>query len=198
MIHTNFIYLALLLAVIGNVAYIRDTLEGKTKPNRVTFILWATVPLIAFAAQKTSHAGPQALLTLTLCLICFVILGASFVNKKAYWAVTKFDIGCGLLSVLAVALWLITGVGMVALLLSILADFFAAVPTLIKSYKHPDTETTFAYVMELVAAVIILLTVSDWRFVTYGYAAYVLFMCVLFVFLLTMPRKLLNPPTDGR
>ncbi len=189
MIHTNFIYLALLLAVIGNVAYIRDTLEGKTKPNRVTFILWATVPLIAFAAQKTSGGGPQALFTLTLALICFVILAASFVNKKAYWALTKFDVYCGILSVLAVVLWLVSGVGLVALLLSMAADFLAALPTLIKSYKHPDTETTFAYAMEAIAAAIILLTVSDWRFITYGYAAYVFIMCLAFVSLLMWPHK---------
>jgi len=39
-----------LLNLLGAVAYIRDTLQGKTKPNRVTWSLWAAVPMIAVAA----------------------------------------------------------------------------------------------------------------------------------------------------
>jgi len=51
-----------------------------------------------------------------------------------------FDLICGILSLVGLVLWMITKVGNVAIFFSIVADGLAAVPTLVKAYKYPDTE----------------------------------------------------------
>jgi hypothetical protein len=189
MLNQNFVWVALAIAIAGNAFYFRDTLIGETKPNRVTFFLWGAAPLVSYFAQRTSGGGIQILYTLTIALMPFAILGASFANKKAYWAITKFDIACGVLSVVALILLLITGNGLLALILSIVADFSAALPTIIKSYKYPETETMIAYALEIISSTLVLLTIHHWVFIDYGFAAYILFMNVLFTSLLVLPKR---------
>lgn len=189
MINQNFIWLALIVAAYGNYFYVRDTLKGETKPNRVTFFLWGAAPLISFFAQKESGGSIQILYTLLIAVMPFIILAASFYDKRAYWKITKFDIGCGIFALLALVLLLGTNKPLLALGLSVFADFFAALPTLIKSYKHPLTETTSAYAFEIISSAIVLLTIHNWTFVNYFFAAYILFMNGLFTALLTFSPK---------
>ncbi len=40
-----------LLMVWGGYGYLRDTLAGRTKPNRVSWSLWALAPLISLAQR---------------------------------------------------------------------------------------------------------------------------------------------------
>ncbi len=189
MLSQNFVYLALALVVVGNLAYIRDTLNGDTKPNRVTWLLWSVVPFIAFLAQKEGGGGQQALYTLTIAIMDIAIFGASFVNKKAYWKLTKFDTACGLVSITAAILLLSTVAASVVLVLSLLADFFAALPTLIKSFTNPETETLSTYLLEIVASGIIILTIHDWRFANYAFAIYILLINIVFGAILLRPRQ---------
>ena len=83
----------------------------------------------------------------------------------------------------------LTGNAILALALSLLGDFFAALPTLIKCFKHPKTETASAYVAEMVSSAIILLTIHNWTFVNYCFAASVLILNLVFAGLLLFPRK---------
>lgn len=193
MINQNFIWLALVVALYGNFFYVRDTLRGETKPNRVTFFLWGAAPLISFFAQKEGGGSIQILYTLLIALMPFVILGASFYDKRAYWKITKFDVGCGTLSLVASVLLISTNQPLLALVFSVCADFLAALPTLIKSFKYPHTETTFAYASEIVSSAIVLLTIHNWAVINYFFAAYILFMNVLFTALLVFSPKRKEP-----
>ncbi len=192
MISPNFIWLALVVTAFGNYFYIRDTLRGQTQPNRVTFFLWGAVPLVTYFAQRSEGAGVQIYYTLIIALMPLLIFASSFVDKKAYWKITKFDLACGALSVVALVFLLITGKGIPALILSLVADFFAALPTIIKSYKHPESETPIAYMFEVIGSIVVLLTIQVWIFVDYIFPAYILFMCVLFTTILLIRGKQLG------
>lgn len=193
MLNENFVWVALAVAAYGNYFYLRDTLKGETKPNRVTFFLWGAAPLISFLAQKEGGGGIQILYTLLIALMPLAILAASFYDKKAYWKITQFDVGCGIISVIALALLLFAGQPLFALAFSIIADLFAGVPTIIKSYKYPDTETVTAYALEIVSSLIVVLTIHNWTFVNYFFVAYILFMNTLFTSLLVFSPKRKQP-----
>ncbi len=70
---------------------------------------------------------------------------ASFLDPKAYARVTLFDFLCGALSLVALVAWAVTGTGNVAIVFSILADLFGAVPTLRKAYADPESEHAVAF-----------------------------------------------------
>jgi hypothetical protein len=188
MLSEKFIWLAIAITIFGDIFYLRDTLAGKTKPNRVTFFLWGAAPLVAYFAQRTEHGGPQIGYTLLIAVVPLIILSASFVNKQAYWALSAFDLTCGILSVIALIFLVVSNNGFIALIISIVADFFAALPTIIKSYHYPETETTITYVLEVIGSVLVLLTIKHFIFIDYSFAAYVLLLNMSIGYLLLRPH----------
>ena len=184
MININFIYLALLIDFLGGINYLIYTIKGKVQPNRVTWFLWGVIPLVAFAAQIGQGVGLQSLFTFVIGLTPILVFFASFKNKKSPWKIDKLDITCGLLSVFGLALWMLTGVGNIAIFFCILADLMAAVPTIIKSYHNPESEDYLVYLATTIASLITLLTIKDWNFQTFGYSLYVFLICIFLVILI--------------
>jgi hypothetical protein len=174
MLNQNFVILGTLIGAIGSVAYLIDTVKGKVKPNRVSFLLWSIAPLIAFAAQMKQGVGLETLMTFSTGFLPITVFIASFVNKKAEWKVTRFDLVCGFLSIVGLILWLITKVGNIAIFFSIVADGLAAVPTIVKSYKYPDTELAWPWIATVFGVVLTLLTLKELTFANSGFIVYIL------------------------
>lgn len=179
MINEKFVLVGALFNIVGSGTYAFNTLKGKTKPNRVSWFLWALIPLIAVSAQISEGVGWASLMTFMVGFGPLLVFVSSFVNRKAYWKITKLDVFCGVISLLALVLWLITGTGVVAVVFSIVADFIAAIPTIIKSYKEPETEHPSVFRNGAISAGITLLTITEWTFVSYGFALYIFLICIL-------------------
>jgi len=179
MLNQNFVIIGALIGAVGSVAYLVDTVRGKVKPNRVSFLLWSIAPLIAFAAQIDQGVGLESLMTFSTGFLPLTTFIASFVNKKAEWKITKFDIGCGVLSILGLILWLVTKVGNLAITFSILADALAAIPTLVKAYRYPDTELAWPWIATVFGVILTLLTLNRLTFANSGFIIYILIVNTL-------------------
>ena len=167
------------MGAAGSVAYLIDTVKGKVKPNRVSFLLWSIAPFIAFFAQIKQGVGLEALMTFSTGFLPLTVFIASFVNKEAKWKLTTFDLVCGLLSIIGLILWLITKVGNVAIFFSIVADGLAAIPTIVKAYKYPETEIAWPWIATCFGVVLTLLTLTNLTFANSGFILYILVMNVL-------------------
>ena len=174
MLNSNFIIIGTLIGAAGSVVYVIDTLKGKVKPNRVSFLLWSIVPFIAFFAQIKQGVGLVALMTFSTGFLPLTVFIATFVNKQAVWNLTLFDLLCGLLSLMGLVLWMITKVGNIAIFFSIIADGLAAVPTIVKAYKYPDTEIAWPWIATVFGVVLTLLTLSTFTFANCGFILYIL------------------------
>ena len=146
------VFLGAAVHLVGAVIYIRDTLSGKTKPNRVSFLLWGLAPMIGVAAAISDGVRWAILPVFLAGLGPLVVFFISFINPNAYWKLNKSDYLCALFSVLALILWVVTREPLLAIIFSIISDAFATIPTLIKSWKYPETETAIAYVASLFSA----------------------------------------------
>lgn len=175
MLNENFVLLGAFISLLGGASYIKDTIQGKIQPNRMTWGLWALAVLIAFSAEITQGVGILSLATFIVGFVPLLVFLASFVNKKAYWKISKFDLGCGALSLLGLILWQITKVGNLAIIFSIFADLTAGVPTLVKSYKYPETENWVEFITAAINMMIALLTIRVWTFAHFGFPLYILF-----------------------
>lgn len=186
MIPEYFLIIGAFVAFAGCLSYLMDTLKGKTQPNRVTWLLWAVVPAITFVAQIEQGVGLPTLLTFMIALMPLFIFIASFFNSKAEWKLGTFDYICGGLAILALVLWQMTRVGNIAIALSILADFFAAIPTIVKSYKYPESENYKEYLTSMTYAIVTLLALKNWGFEYYAFATYIALLNILIVYLLVV------------
>ncbi len=194
MINENFVIVGAVIGAIGALSYLIDTVKGKVKPNRVSFFLWSLAPLIAFAAEIQKGVGIQSLMTFSVGFLPLTIFIASFFNKKAEWKLGRFDIICGVLSLVGLIFWYISKEGNVAIAFSILADGLAALPTITKSYYYPETESGWPYLTGGISAGLTLLTIRDWSFAHYGFPVYIL-VVTLIIFSLVQFKigKILSP-----
>jgi hypothetical protein len=184
MIPEYFTIIGALIGTLGGFYYFYQTLIGRTKPNRVTWFMWALFPMIAFVAQLSQGVGSVAWVTFFSGLTPLLIFLASFVNKEAYWRTKVTDyflLGASLLSLL---LWSITDNANIALVIAIIADVLAAVPTYQKAWSHPQSESWVAYAISTAGFFLSLLAVQSYTFQNYAF--------VLYVFLLNSSLALLS------
>lgn len=179
MLNENLVIVGFVIATLGGLKYLVETIQGKVKPNRVTFFAWALAPLIAFTAEVKQGVGIQSLMTFGAGFGSLLIFLASFVNKKSEWKLGSFDFTCGVLSLIGLLLWYVTRVGDIAITFSIIADGLAALPTIVKSFHYPETENGWAYLTGAISASLTLLTIDSWNFAHYGFPAYILIVCLI-------------------
>ncbi|MGC1555135.1 MAG: hypothetical protein WA806_20420 [Bradyrhizobium sp.] len=195
-IGANFSTMHTVLAIAGAVinfvaclSYVRAILKREATPNRVTWLLWALVPLIAAAAQWRAGVGISTLVVLSVGAGPACVVLASFVRQTGSWSLGPFDYLCGACSLAALALWAITGDPVTAIVLSILADAAAALPTLRKAWLAPATEDRRAYLISLVGMALGIFSVQEATFTAYAFNAYLVAVSGLLVLILYLPRR---------
>jgi len=184
MIDEKFVFVGVILSLIGSISYLRAMARGVAVPNRVSWFLWAAAPLVACAAELQHGVGLPALMTFMVGFGPLLVFLGSFVTGGALWKVTKLDIACGVLSVSGLVLWQATGDGIMAIWLSIVADGLAGVPTVVKAYAQPESESWMVFFLGAASAIITLLTIDVWDFAHYGFPVYILAICSLLVVLI--------------
>lgn len=171
-------WLVLLSAAIGLTgafAYIRDMFAGKTKPNLVTWGLWAFAPLIATGAALSANADPWATVRIFMSgfgpLLIFI---AAFIVSQSYWKLSVFDYACGALSLVALGSWLLADSPSAAIVFAAVADLFATIPTMMKAWRFPETETVYTYFVGLFTASIVMPVIPVWNIENAAFQVYLL------------------------
>ncbi|MBI1309538.1 MAG: hypothetical protein GC129_06825 [Proteobacteria bacterium] len=179
MIPYYFVFLAAFINLIGGVSYVVETYRGNTKPNRVSWFLWALAPMVAVAAQLASGIGWSTLIVFMTGFCPLLVFIASFTNPHAYWQLTWLDYACGILSLVGLILWAITKDPVLAVVFSILSDGLAALPTILKSYTNPETEDANAFIFAAIGTSLAFFTIEQHSFIADGFTVYIIGVCVL-------------------
>ena len=177
-------YLVFLGAVVGLVGigfYIRDMVRGDVLPNRVSWLLWSIAPFIGTAAAISDGAMLEVLPVFMEGFCPLLVLIASFITKNAYWKSARGDYGCGVLSLLALVLWWATNSPEIAILFSMASDGFAAIPTLMKSWRFPDTESAAPFLAGLFCSLTSFAAVNAWHFSSVAFPIYLTLMNIALV-----------------
>ncbi len=177
-----------LLGIASVVPYLHDMLRGTTRPNVISWSLWFVIQATFVAAQWSSGASYSIVLPLAglLAVSLVVILGLFGYGYKKYGFI---DIVCLVVVLCAIGLWKITNDPGVALWLAIAADFIAAIPTLIKSYKDPASETFLAYLIGILASVATILSTTLYDFPNLAWPVYIILANSLILGLILLGRK---------
>ena len=168
-------YLVLLGAVVslyGIARYIRDIFRGQTKPNLVTWVLWAVAPLVAATAAISTGARWAAVPTFMVGFGPLLVVVSSLITRRALWQPTTFGYLCGGLSFVAILLLVITRKPGMAVFFAILSDGLAALPTLIKAWQFPETESGVAYTTALFNILTSFAAIQIYTFSEIGFPIY--------------------------
>lgn len=165
--------------------YIRDMAYGTTKPNRVSFFLWALAPIIGALISFSQGARWSVIPVLLAGLGPVLILAASFIVKQGYWKLSALDYVCGALALTTFFIWLVAKDPGLALGFAIATDLLAYIPTMVKVYTHPETETSWAYILPTFGNMVGLLILKEWHFTHYGFSMYLIganTLCVCLIY----------------
>lgn len=178
-------YFAVIGAVLGSLGgfyYLVETAVGKVQPNRVTWLLWGLFPMIVFIAQRVQGVQNLSWATFAAGFTPLLIVLASFINKKAYWKTEPRDYRLMAAATVGLILWAITKEPNLAILFSLVADFLASLPTVIKAYKHPETESWLAYAISAVGFGVGVLAIQTFTFENYAFISYIFLINALLAF----------------
>ena len=189
MLPQYFIYISVLTSLYAGYFYIRDTLKGETKPNRVSWFIWFLVPMIVCLVQWDNGSKMAFLPIFMSGFIPLLVIIVSFWNPNAYWKLGKIDYICLALSLLAILSWLYFKTGVPATLFAILADGLAFIPTFIKSWRAPSTETAAPYYSGIFNGFVSAGTSSVSTFSAIGFAIYLIFANLAELAILWTRRK---------
>ena len=79
----------------GIISYIKTTVRGITRPNRITWLMWSVAPLVATAASVASGVTWAVVPVFMSGFAPLLVFFASFVNRNSYWKLTRFDSSAG-------------------------------------------------------------------------------------------------------
>lgn len=180
----------------GFMAYLRDTLFRGTKPNRVSWLVWSVAPLTSFAASWESGVRWAALPTFIAGFGALLVFTASFATRYASWKLDPLDYACGAGAFLALALWAVTSDPSVAIGLSIGTSALGTMPTIVKEWRSPQTETVFAYLGGLVSGLSAFTAVTARNFPSVAFPSYMVAISVILIVPLVWSRRL-RASSDG-
>lgn len=180
------VILGSIIQLIGCFSYIKDTIKGTTKPNRVTWLLWSIAPIIATIAALSKGVTIAVLPTFVAGFGPLLVFLASFINPNSYWKLGKSDYICGVFSILALILWGVTNEANIAIIFAILSDFTAALPTFIKAWKEPESESIAPFTTGLISTSTTFLVLALWNFSELAFPIYLLVINTLLI--LTIKR----------
>ena len=186
-----FEYLVIIAAVASLLAafvYIRSMFIGSTKPNRVSWLMWAIAPLIGTAAALSTGVGWAVLPVFMAGFSPLLIFTASFFAKKAYWKLSTFDYVCGVLSVFALIMWWLTKDPNIAIVFAIASDALASIPTIMKARTNPETESVWPFLIGTFGAVSSLVIATLWTFSEYAFPIYLIVVNIMVVLALYKRR----------
>lgn len=182
MLPEKIIYIVILTSFFGSFFYIKDIFLGKTKPNLVSWFIWSLAPFIGVFFQLKAGAGLSILPIFMAGFISFLVVAVSILRKKAYWKINTFDVICGLISLMALLLYIFTRNLNISILFAITSDALAYIPTVVKSWNFPDTETSAIYITGILNNIIGLLIIKLWIFPIYSFSVSIIVFNLAVVF----------------
>ena len=160
-------------AIASIFPYIRDILKHKTKPHRVSWLIFTILGSISFFSQLAKGATYSdifpGILSINVCIIFLLSLtyGVGGVTKKDYLVMITVA--------LALVAWYFTKEPAIALYIVILIDAIGVYLTLEKVYKHPETETASLWLMSSLAGLFSLLAVGKSDIILISYPLFIFF-----------------------
>ncbi len=185
---TILITLSSLLALASYVVYIHAILKGKAKPHRTTRFVLVIITALATAALFAEKSTVAIWIPTIFTVGSVVIFLLSI--KYGMGGSSKTDILCLLVALAGIVFWKITSNPLYGLYASIGADFVGQIPMLLKTYRYPETEAWPFYGIDVVAAMLSLIALQEWKIGEYSYPLYIVFIDMLTVILILRPKIL--------
>ena len=152
------------MAVVGNVPYVKDVLDKKVQPHVYTWFVWSVVSGIIFFGQLAKGAGVGAIPTFASEIFTFIIFLLSL--RYGFKKITLVDTFFLFLALIGIGLWVAIKDPTLSVIIAVAIDLVAFVPTILKTWTYPRTETPLLYFMNVTRHALALLSLEAYNIAT--------------------------------
>ena len=168
-----FALISAVLIFIAAPPYVIDTIKGKTRPERVTWLIFSVLGLIAFGSQLALGASWSLVfsgLDTAASILVFVLA-----IKYGVGGHTRLDISALVVAGIGVIIAVVAKEPVISLLGVILADLSGMALTIKKTFISPKTETTVSWLLVATASLFGMLTIGK---LSYGILLYPFYLMI--------------------
>ncbi len=155
---------AALLAIVGNVPYMRDVVRGRVKPHPYTWFVWTIVSAVVFFGQVAKGAGIGALPTAASEIFTLFIFILSL--KYGFKHIRRIDTVFLCIALLGLIPWWLTKDPTISVIIVVSIDVIGFIPTLRKTWREPDTEVPLLFGTNVVRHILMLFSLQAYNVAT--------------------------------
>ena len=178
---------ASLLAIAGNIPYLLDIVKKRVRPHPYTWLVWSIVSCIIFFGQVAKGAGigamPTAASEIFTVIIFFFSLRYGFKNIR------KIDTLFFIIALLGIIPWMLTHDPTISVIIAVSIDLCAFVPTIRKTFIHPETETPTLYATNVLRHILMLFSLQAYNIATTLHSIVMITTNTIMTFLIVHKHK---------
>jgi hypothetical protein len=178
---------ASLLAIVGNVPYLRDIVKKRVEPHPYTWLVWTIVSCIIFFGQLAKGAGIGALPTAASEIFTVIIFFFSL--RYGFKNIRTIDTVFLAVALLGLIPWALTKDPTISVVIAVGIDLVAFLPTIRKTWVHPKTETPILYSMNVLRHILMLFSLQAYNLATMLHSIAMITTNSLMTFLITRKQK---------
>jgi hypothetical protein len=158
------VFVAVILAIIGNVPYLRDVITNKIQPHPYTWLVWSIVSAVTFVGQVVKGGGIGSIPTGIAELFTIVIF--LFSLRYGFRDIARRDTYFLIVALLGLIPWALTSDPTLSVVTVVCIDVVAFIPTLRKAWHHPTSETSMLYTMNVLRHMLTLFSLQAYNIAT--------------------------------
>lgn len=159
-----FVIVAIILAIAGNVPYLRDVVTKKIEPHPYTWLVWSVVSAVTFFGQVAKGGGIGSIPTGVA--EAFTIVIFLFSLRNGFHNIARRDTYFLIIALLGLIPWALTNDPTVSVVIVVSIDVVAFIPTLRKAWHRPKSENPGLFVMNVLRHVLTLLSLEAYNVAT--------------------------------
>lgn len=160
--------IAALLAIAGNVPYLIDVWRGKVQPHAYSWFVWSIVSGVVFFGQVAKGAGVGAIPTAAAEIFTLIIFLLSL--RYGFKERTRSEMTFLSIALLGLIPWILTKDPTLSVVIMVGIDIVAFIPTLRKTWRHPDSENPLLYGSNVVRHVLALFSLEAYNIATMAHS----------------------------
>ncbi len=172
------VLIASVLAFVGNIAYLKDVVRGKVRPHPYTWFIWSIVSLVTFLGGVEKGAGIGAIPTavaegFTIIIFLYAVArlftragGSERMRAEEIGHIRPIDHIFLVVALLGLIPWALTNDPTISVIVVVTIDVIAFIPTLRKTWAHPETEQPLLYQMNVTRHILTLFSLGAFNVAT--------------------------------
>jgi len=145
---TVLLTLSVILELTSVFTYCVSIIRGKTKPHRITRLVLLFILSLSFISIVSAKGNFGAVIYSGIsCAFAIVCFGLSI--QRGMGGSDLFDWICFTIAMGGLIGWQLTGNAVLGVWLASLADFVAYLPAYVKTWRHPNSESPWLYILNI-------------------------------------------------